>query len=202
VRIWFGWRTESRAFHIALAALHLITKVSSTAPVLLAVDDLHWLDVPSREALKFIGRRIHADPVAVVAAARVDNYEPLIENGLPPLRLDGLDERSAHHLLGVKAVGLADSDRARILTQALGNPLALIELSTAFQRDGEARLSEGPLPMTARLERAFAGRLAELPQSTRDAVLVAAIDDECDAPQVLSQYETAGSCRICVDHPP
>jgi DNA-binding CsgD family transcriptional regulator len=186
-------------FHIALAALHLITKVSSTAPVLLAVDDLHWLDVPSREALKFIGRRIHADPVAVVAAARVDNYEPLIDNGLPPLRLDGLDERSAHHLLAVKAAGLADSDRARILTEALGNPLALIELSTAFQRNGEVRLSEGPLPMTARLERAFAGRLAELPQSTRDAVLVAAIDDKCDARQVLSGASALAGRNVHVD---
>jgi DNA-binding CsgD family transcriptional regulator len=171
-------------FHIALAALHLIARVSTRAPVLLAIDDLHWLDAPSREALRFIGQRIGDDPVAVVTTARMDT-QPLIENGAAPLRLDGLDLRSARYLLEVSAVDLSDSDRSRILNEALGNPLALIELSTALRTNRADRAVGDRLPMTARLERAFAGRLAELPQSTRDAVLIAAIDDTSEELQVI-----------------
>src|SRR5262249_19396918 len=95
--------------------------------------------------------------------------------GLPELRVDPLDEDAARALLHESACDLPDDLQARILREAAGNPLALIELPRAVARAGEVPPTE-PLPLTERLERTVAARLGELSLDARTLLLLAALD--------------------------
>ena len=108
--------------------------------------------------------------------------------GLPELDLRGLDQKSARDVLAQQAAGLSYADTERILREAAGNPLALVELPLAVRAAADARMETLPqaLPLTARLERAFAARIVGLPRLTRDVVLVAAVDNADDLPEILA----------------
>ncbi len=175
-------------FLVGLAALNLLGEVASTQPVLLAVDDVQWLDGPTQEVLAFVARRIAGDPVVVVVAIRTGHRSPLLLSGLEALTVHGLDDASARQVLAVVAGDLREADRDRILEQALGNPLALVELPATWRSAGPAMAHLVPplVPLSGRLERAFAARLPELPPLTRDALLVAAVDAEAELPEVLA----------------
>src|SRR5580700_2868509 len=119
-------------FLVALAALSLIAEASEEQPVLCVVDDAQWLDQASAQVLGVLGRRLLAEPIAMVFAIRTPtpadpSADPLA--GLPELRLSGLDEQSAQALLATVISGpLDESVRARILQETHGHPLALLEL--------------------------------------------------------------------------
>src|SRR6202167_6363364 len=119
-------------FLVALAALSLMAEASEEQPMLCVVDDAQWLDQASAQVLGFVGRRLLAEPIALVFATRTPAPgDPTSDHlaGLPELRLDGLDDRSARALLATVASGpLDESVRARILEEAHRHPLALIEL--------------------------------------------------------------------------
>ncbi|BCY08377.1 AAA family ATPase [Actinoplanes sp. L3-i22] len=156
-------------FLIALASLNLLAEASGRAPVLVTVDDAHWLDPASGAVLAFVARRIAAEPIGLVAAAR-DGFETALDGaGLPVLDLWPLDPESAEEVLDARAPDLAPAVRARVLATAEGNPLALAELP--LDPDGDR------LPLTDRLERAFAGRLGDLAPVTVTALEVAALND-------------------------
>jgi len=181
-------------FMIALAALNLLTEAAALKPVLVVVDDLQWLDRPTQEVLAFVGRRISADPVVVAAGIRTGHAVPFASAGLTELHVAGLDDSSARRLLKSCAGGLSSADRERILKEAQGNPLALIELSAALEGAARAGLELLPpfLPLTRRLERAFAARVTDLPQPARDAVLIAAVDSADDLPEILAAASALG----------
>ena len=116
------------SFLVALAALNLLTQAAEERPLLCIVDDVQWLDQATAQVLGFVGRRLLAEPVGLVFAARTTtaSQDPLA--GLPDLRLSGLDEQSACALLASVTTGRIDeSVRRRILEEAHGNPLALRE---------------------------------------------------------------------------
>jgi DNA-binding CsgD family transcriptional regulator len=166
-------------FLVALAALALLTDTAASAPVFLAVEDAQWLDWASAEVLAFVARRLESDPVVMVLALRDGCDSALDDAGLPELRLAGLDPDVAATLLDAHAPGLAAPLRDRILDEAEGNPLALVELPVAIavaQRSHTELLSTG-LPLTARLEKAFAARQSEFPAATRTVLLVGAAND-------------------------
>ena len=172
-------------FGIAMAALDLISDLASDAPVLLIVEDAHWLDRPSAEALAFIARRIESDPVLLLAAARDGYPGGLADAGLPEHRLIGLDDPTAATLLDAASPGLAPTARWRVLSEAAGNPLALLELTAALgPPDGGEPVAAG-LPLTERLERAFAGRASDLPERARVALLAAALSDGDAVSEIL-----------------
>jgi DNA-binding CsgD family transcriptional regulator len=175
-------------FMIALAALNLIVDAAAGKPVLAVLDDVQWLDQPTQEVLAFVARRIGADPVVFAGAARSGYDGPLTSAGLTELHAGELDDESARSLLTSHAGGLGTADRERILAEARGNPLALIELPAAIRAEtAHGRdLSWSSLPLTTRLERAFAARLPDLAQPTRDAVLVAAVDSADDLREILA----------------
>jgi hypothetical protein len=128
------------------------------------------------EVLAFVARRLQADPIVVLAAAR-DGYPSLLtEAGLPQYRLAALAPAEASALLDAMAPTLPPPVRDRVLSEAAGNPLALTELPVTATRAEPASL--GPLPLTQRLERAFAARVADLPAATRLLLLVAAHSDD------------------------
>ncbi|WP_436535007.1 ATP-binding protein [Actinoplanes sp. HUAS TT8] len=161
-------------FLIALASLNLLAEASSLAPVLVVVDDAHWLDPATAAVLAFVARRIAVEPIGLMVAARDGFATPLDAADLPVLRLAPLDPEAAEELLDTRAPDLPPSTRAAILANAEGNPLALTELPEVAGRLDPAG---NWLPLTTRLEQAFAGRLSGLPEATATALEVAALND-------------------------
>ena len=124
----------------------------------------------------------------LIGAVRKGHDIAFATAGLPELDLRGLDETSARDVLVRHAAGLSYADTERILREAAGNPLALVELPLAVRAAADAGMETLPqaLPLTARLERAFAAQIAGLPPLTRDAVLIAAVDNGDDLPEILA----------------
>ena len=163
-------------FLVGLATLGMVTEREAQTPLLLVVDDAHWLDRASAEVLAFFARRLEMEPVIVLLAVRDGVPSVLDEAGLPDLALPGLDDDASRMLLDRNAAGLSEELKGRILAEAAGNPLALIELPAAAVHLDLTSASE-PLPLTARLEAAFASRLTALDADVRALLLIAALDD-------------------------
>ena len=160
---------------VGTAVLGLVAAAAERAPVLLAVDDAHWLDLPSLEAIVFAARRLRAERAAVVLATRpAADIDPDVSRWLDSLRnleLSGLDEPDARELLARRVHPLDPVRLRRHLTDTSGNPLALLEL--AGQPDAAPGVA--PLPIGRRLVDAYEARLKRCPQSTRKALLLLAV---------------------------
>jgi hypothetical protein len=186
-------------FQIAMAALDLLSELASDAPLLLVAEDMQWLDLPSSEVLAFIGRRIESDPIILLGAVR-DGYPSVLgEAGLPEHRLSGLDDVTAGALLEAMAPDLTVAARRQVLREAAGNPLALIELPQVVRRYVDGGSPSGPLPLTERLERAFAARVSELPDETRLVLLVAALDDGGALSEIVQAAGTVAGRAVDLD---
>ncbi|HXW47525.1 MAG TPA: ATP-binding protein [Streptosporangiaceae bacterium] len=170
-------------FLVALAALNLVAEASLGRPVAVVADDVQWLDPPSQEALAYMARRAAEYAIVVIGAIRTGHPSPFPATGSTVLELGGVDEVSAGEILRAHAGTLSQTARLRIQREAEGNPLALIELPAAWTQADAA--AERLPTLSARLERAFAGRMADLPARTRDAVLVAATDPATDLGEIL-----------------
>ncbi|MEV7629008.1 LuxR family transcriptional regulator [Actinoplanes sp. NPDC089786] len=158
-------------FLIALATLSLLGEAATQAPVLLLVEDAQWLDRESAEVLVFVARRLDFEPIVLLAAVRDGFDGPFAGSGLPELALPRLERAQAELVVDARAPGLRPEVRERVLREAAGNPLALVELPTIVDA------SSAVLPLTARLEHAFAARVTELPPVTQTMLLVAALND-------------------------
>ena len=186
-------------YRIAMASLDLVSDVAGDAPVLLIVEDAHWLDRPTADVLAFVARRIESDPIALLAAARDGYPSALIDAGLPEHRLAGLDDATATELLGAAAPSLPPTARTRVLREAGGNPLALLELpAVTAHPDGEPSLPGG-LPLTERLERAFVSRVSDLPDATRLVLLVAALSDGDAVGEILQAAAIVAATPLDLD---
>ncbi|SEQ82683.1 Predicted ATPase [Lentzea xinjiangensis] len=169
---------------VGLAALTLLSDAAVRAPLLVVVEDAHWMDRASLDVLGFVARRIESDPLALIAVTR-DLDGRLSGAGLPVLHLKPLTDEVSSELLDAVAPGLGQQVRRRLLEEAAGNPLALTELPVALHAVGGAyALTPGPLPLTERLERTFTARVSRLPADTRAVLLLAALNgdgtmDEC-----------------------
>ncbi|WP_372404122.1 AAA family ATPase [Streptomyces luteireticuli] len=181
-------------FLVALAALALLSEASRGTPLLLLVDDAHWIDTPSSDALQFVARRLGAEGVAVVFAARdatPDGSPAFPAPGVRELRVGPLDPDAARSLLARRLPAAAPATRERVLREANGNPLALVELPTALspgQVSGEAALPD-ELPLTERLQRLFLHRAADLLALPGNALLLAAAEHNGDLAVVLRAAE-------------
>ncbi len=165
-------------FLVGLATLGLISELAAEAPVLLAVDDGHWLDSSSAKALAFVARRLELEPAALLVTVRDGVPSEIDDAGLPELRIGRLDDVASRSLLEVRGADLSDDLKARVLEEAAGNPLALTELPLAASGvQLESTPGYDTFPLTARLERAFAARLGDLDADTRALLLVAALDE-------------------------
>jgi DNA-binding CsgD family transcriptional regulator len=184
---------------VGLAALELLAAGAGRAPVLVIAEDVHWLDSSTCEVLAFVSRRLGADPIGLVGTAREAELEdnPLAGAGLAELRLGPLDPAAAAALLDAHAV-LDPVVRERVLAEAAGNPLALVELPlTASQHDSRGALN-GWIPLTRRLEQAFASRLPGLPTVTRTALLAAALNDGDALAEVLAAASIVAGAPVSV----
>jgi DNA-binding CsgD family transcriptional regulator len=188
-------------FLIGLAALELVSEAAADSPVLLVADDAQWLDEPSGVTLGFVGRRLAAEPAALLAAVRDGLASPFDDAGLPELRLAGLDAWAAAELLDACAPGLDPVLRDRLLAEAAGNPLALTELPKAV-RSGHSSgtgSTPSPLPLTDRLERAFAAQESGLPVATRAVLLAAAADGNGSLPEVLGAASALAGTEVTAE---
>ena len=164
-------------FLIGLATLGLVAERAAETPLLFVVDDAHWLDRPSVQVLEFVARRIESDPAVLLFAVREGLPSSFEDADLPELPLAGLDREASNELLEVTAPTLAAELKRRVLEEAAGNPLALIELPAAAAELGAHTPQPGPLPLTARLEQAFASRLTTLGADAQRLLLLAALDE-------------------------
>lgn len=164
-------------FLIGLATLGLVADRAADTPLLFVVEDAHWLDRPSAEVLQFVARRIESDPAVLLFAVREGVPSCFDDADLSELPLAGLDEDASNALLDLAATGMRADLRRRILEEAAGNPLALIELPAAAAELGSRAEQSGPLPLTARLEQTFASRLTTLDTDVQRLLLLAALDD-------------------------
>src|SRR6267142_6921845 len=171
--------TPPSPFLVGLAALGLLSEASEERPLLCVVDDAQWLDRASARALAFVARRLLAEKIAFVFAAR-ELGETLA--GLPELRVEPLGRRDARTLLeSVLPAPVDEHVLDRIVLETLGNPLALLELPrgmTPIQLAGGFGLPA--VPLSTSIEESFTRRLSRLPGDARRVLLIAAADPTGD----------------------
>ena len=165
-------------FLVGLATLSLLAEAAERRTLVCIVDDAQWLDATSAQILGFVARRLLAERIAFVCAARTGIGDGVFE-GLPVLSIAGLGDGDARALLLANVHGPLDAAvREQIIAESRGNPLALIELPRTW-RDADVAGGFG-LPASRRLEsrveQSYAQRLASLPLETRLLVLAAAAD--------------------------
>ena len=167
-------------FLVGLAVLSLLSEVAGERPLICVIDDEQWLDQASAQALGFAARRLGADPVGLVFAARDPGAELA---GLPELEITGLGDSDARALLDSALAGPLDARvRDLIIAETRGNPLALLELPRGLNL---AELAggfglPGARPLTSRIEDSFVRQLKALPDQTRQLLQLAAADPSGD----------------------
>ncbi|GGM06346.1 transcriptional regulator [Streptomyces fumigatiscleroticus] len=173
---------------VGVAVLSLLSALGDRQPVLVVLDDAQWFDRASLKALSFAARRLEGEPVTLLTAAREGDRLAGFDRHMPTLVLGPLDNAAANRLLDRQPESPTGRTRTRILDQAGGNPLALVELArAATAQDAATGLpSAGPLPLTDHLERIFAARLDGLPADTTRALLLLAAMDSVDSPIAVS----------------
>jgi predicted ATPase len=157
--------------------LRLLAHLAEAAPLLVVVDDVNWLDRASSAVLAYVARRVAGTRVALIATMRSGERTPFERGGLETHELPPLTDADAMELLRARFPRLTLHARNRLLAEAAGNPLALLELPIALEvrRAGSATLPS-VLPLTERLEQVFASRLSPLPPESREALLLAVLD--------------------------
>jgi DNA-binding CsgD family transcriptional regulator len=186
-------------FLVGLAVLSLLSEAAEHQPLLVAVDDAHWLDDASARALSFVARRLSSEQIAIVFATR-QIESPL--RGLPELLVSPLGPRDARAML--ESVLLAPFDETvleRIVTETRGNPLALLELPRGLS---PTELAGGfglpaTLPLSASIEKSFTKRLSALPEDARRLLLVAAADPVGEPSLVWRAAERLGIPESAAD---
>jgi AAA ATPase domain len=199
---------QSRAIRLALLAegdgttdalavyagvLALLAEAASREPLLIIVDDGHWLDAESQAGLAFVARRVPDESIGVLVGAR--SSEPFEMRGVPRLHLGGVDLAAATALVGQARHDVAPEVVRALWKAVAGNPLALLELPGALDADQRAGLQplDDRLTVTASVERAFLARVGQLSDAGRRALLLAAASDGEDTEAVLSAAPEAAA---------
>ena len=190
-----------------IAVLTLLSELSEDGPLLLMADDAQWLDRASLDTLAFAARRLESEPLMMLLGARGNIPPPGFERDFPELILQPLSGLDTDRLLDAQPHPPRGWAREQVLAQAVGNPMALIELSKMIAADPAAgrRWAAEPLPLTDRLTAIMAAQSAALPPATQAALLLAAVADSPDltatgvpglTAAALGPAETAGLIRV------
>jgi len=184
-------------FLVGLAVLSLMAAAADDRPLLCLIDDTQWLDQVSAQTLAFVARRLLAEPVGIVFAARDAGAQALA--GLPELMIRGLSDADARDLLDSVVLGRIDARvRDRIVAETRGIPLALLEVprnvSAAELSGGFGNL--GVRRSAGQIEESYVHRVQSLPADTQKLLLVAAAEPVGDAALFL---RVAARLGIAVD---
>lgn len=197
LRAAFGLTSDGQdnRFLVSVAVLGMLDELTRESAVLCVIDDAQWLDDASGSTLEFVGRRIDADRIALLFAARDGEVRRFSAPGLPELHIDGLDAEAGGQLLAERVgVAIPPEVVSRLMEATGGNPLALVELPsliTPNQFSGREPLP-WPLPMTDAVQRIFVQRVRRLPEPTQRLLLVAAADETSRLATVLAAAEELG----------
>jgi hypothetical protein len=194
-------RGEDR-FLVSLAVLGVLAEAAERRPVLCVVDDAHWLDEASARALAFVARRLEAEGVVLLFAARAEAPRRFDTAGLPELEVGGLDRAAVAALLAERAAVTVDPQvRDRLVEQTGGNPLALIELPSLLTTGQLAGTEPLPpqLPLTDAVQRAFLERVRRLPADAQTLLLVAAAEDSGRLATVTAAAAAMGTGAAALD---
>jgi DNA-binding CsgD family transcriptional regulator len=179
----FGLTTGSLPdrFLVGMAALGLIVSAAKRQPVMWIVDDPQWLDRSSVHTIGFISRRLPTERIAIAIAAR-EHLDGDDLTGLPELTLTGLGDEDARRLIPAVSGPTDPSVRDRIIAEARGNPLALLELPRTWTSAEVADDFEeaGRATLAAKLGLVFSNRLRKLPQETQILLALAAAEPTGD----------------------
>ncbi|HEX4672381.1 MAG TPA: ATP-binding protein, partial [Solirubrobacteraceae bacterium] len=212
VALGFGEGPPPARLLLSNAVIEALRQESARGPVLVIIDDLPWIDRASAAVLGSVARRLNGMRIAFLAAARTGVESFFERAGLPEHELRALDDDAAGSLVDAKFPILAPAVRQRLLSEAQGNPLALLELPAALSEPERAALRALPslLPLSRRLLALFASRVAELPAPTRRLLLLAALDGSGDLrvldadgarPKGLEQLQAAETARLVYVNP-
>jgi DNA-binding CsgD family transcriptional regulator len=186
--------TDNR-FVIALAVLSLLAEVAADRPLLCLVDDAHWLDQPSADALSFVARRLDAEGIVMLFAAREGDERSFPGSGLAEGKVGGLEPAEAELLLMERFGSAIAPDTRRVIREsAQGIPLALLEIPMALtpaQLAGRESLPR-PMPLGHDLEAILLERVHRLPAPAQLLLLVAAAEGSGEADVVLSAGSRLG----------
>lgn len=160
---------------ISVASLAMLAAVAQDGPVLIAVEDAHWVDHPTREVMMFILLRLMPYDLRAIFARRPLTASERVTPGINMIEVSPLGPEAAGELLDLLHPGLPGSVRQRVLDDAAGNPLALTELA---QTSVGVEMLPAHAPLRTRLETAFAGRVLSLPPEIRTTLLVTALDGD------------------------
>jgi DNA-binding CsgD family transcriptional regulator len=194
-----GERIESDRLIIGAAALGLISAYAELKPLLVVIDDGHWLDRASAEALAFAARRLGADAVAMLIAIRGEEDSPFLAGGLPKIHVVGLDPTSATALLEqVTSDPVPAEVAAWLMAATAGNPLALLELGPEAARL-EAPGADLPMPIATSVERAYLRRVGGLASDARRVLLLMAASGTAEPHHVALAAARLGLDAKAVD---
>ena len=188
-------------FLVSAGALSLLAAASEAGPILCLVDDAQWLDLPSAAALVFTARRLVAEGVVILFGAREGESRRFVESGLSELVLGPLGRDSSLALLDRSSPQAVPRVRQRLLGEARGNPLALLELPAPLsdaQLAGRASLPDA-LPLTARLRSTFTQQLKRLPAPTQAALLMASAEHAGELRVIRRALAAAGLADDALD---
>ncbi|MBB3039293.1 helix-turn-helix transcriptional regulator [Hoyosella altamirensis] len=180
-----GGRTAGDRFLVGLALLTLLSDAAEERPLLCVVDDAHWLDQSSAEALLFAARRLRAEPIALVFGVREGDAPEFPADDLAELTLSPLAADAAAELLDRRDAALTPEQRETLIADARGNPLALLELPASPDAEPSSRF--------LRLKNAFAERIRTLPAATQAALAVVAADDTSRTSVILAAISELGN---------
>src|SRR5215207_8693123 len=182
-------------FSLGAATLSLLAAAAEDAPLLVLLDDAQWLDAESTDALLFAARRLAAERVAVLVAARGDRGGGLDLRAFERVALAGIDSEAAAALLARHAGREVAPEAAERIRRATGgSPLALLELAARLspsQLLGLEPLAD-PVPVGATVTRAFAERAERLPEEAQRALLVAAVSSSARVEPVVEALRLLG----------
>ncbi|QSB05390.1 helix-turn-helix transcriptional regulator [Natronoglycomyces albus] len=180
---------------VGVAVLYLLAELAENQPLLCIIDDAHWLDGETADALLFAARRFQVEPIVMIFAAR-DNYAPEFPApGIDNLSLAPVDDTASRAILSEAAPTLTEMAVQQLLIESRGNPLALRELAAAHQAgslDGSTYHSR-EYSTAARLYQAFNDRINCLPEATRTLLLVASAEMPDETAAVFHAAEKFGA---------
>ena len=189
-----GSSTGEAVLGVYMGALNLVTAAAQERPLVVIVDDCHWFDEVSRDALGFVCRRVARDPVVVVMSFRTGEDLPPPPEGVTCRTVDRLDPVASESLLQQHGHRFSPQLVAWLVQASGGNPLALSDLPQ-FATPTELAvmaLASQPMPVGPRVEAAYSRAFKSLPAEAQRATLIAAVLNDADIRVMERALRSAG----------
>ncbi|BCY08378.1 AAA family ATPase [Actinoplanes sp. L3-i22] len=176
-----GPRVEVDRLRLSAAVIGLLTALAAEQPLMIVLDDAHWMDQPTLSMIAFLVQRVSAAPIVMVVGRRPDGATALDPIGLDEIVLDRLSDTDARALVSRRHPDIPGHALRQVLDEAEGNPLALIELA---REAASGRPDAGGTSLRARLERGYAAQLAALSPAAQDLLLLTAAANTSSIPEL------------------